>query len=141
MNQTIAQRKAVAAQRSIERAAKAARPQVRVIEAIKVGQAIRQGDIYVTRIAVLPAEAHARTNDRQLAPGTTRGSRHVVAGDVEVYTHDAGSWSRLIGPVIVASKRFRIDHPEHAAFDLPPGVYQVTFQRDFNRGGTDRVSD
>jgi hypothetical protein len=39
----------------------------------------------------------------------------------------------LLGPVIVAGGRTQIDHPEHSALDLPPGIYQTAYQMDWDR--------
>jgi hypothetical protein len=128
------------AQKQIQAAAEKARPDTRVIKKIEVGQAIRQGDIYVTRLADERVRHGGETAERQLAPGTTRGSRHCVEGNVEVYLPAAGD-GRLTGPLIVARDRFTVTHPEHAHFSLPPGAYRVTYQRDFNRQEVERVSD
>jgi hypothetical protein len=51
--------RAESAQKQIQAAAEKARPDTRVIRAIEVGQAIRQGDIYVTRLARPAARATA----------------------------------------------------------------------------------
>lgn len=127
------------AQQMIEQAGKSARPELRNIESMKVGEAIRQGDIYVRRVAAKPEHAGGATTERQLAPGTTRGSRHFVEGDVEVFEGPLSN--PLVGPTFVASKRFRISHPEHAHFSLPAGIYEVTYQRDFEREEIARVLD
>ena len=128
------------AQLKIERAAEKAVARLREIKAMEVGQAIRQGDIYVTRIDALPKPLGGVTAERQLAPGTSRGSRHCVEGEVTVYLPPAGA-DALTGPVIHALGRCTITHPEHAHFSLPPGFYQVTYQRDFGREELARVHD
>jgi hypothetical protein len=120
------------AQKQIQAAAEQACPDTRVIRTIEVGQAIRQGDIYVTRVADKRIAHGGETAERQLAPGTSRGSRHCVAGAVSVYRPVPGD-GQLAGPLIVALERFKVTHPEHAHFSLPPGTYRVTYQRDFNR--------
>ncbi|MCC6149451.1 MAG: hypothetical protein IT461_04300 [Planctomycetes bacterium] len=131
---------AAEAQFRIEQAAAEAKSGLREISRIEVGEAIRQGDIYVRRLAELPAERGKKTELRQLAPGTTQGSRHCVEGECTVYA-PAEEWDRLSGPTIEAHKSILITHPEHAHFALPAGVYQVTYQRDFAQEEIDRVED
>lgn len=131
---------AAEAQVKIEQAAAVAKSGLRGISRIEVGQAIRQGDIYVRRIASLPAQLGKETPQRQLAPGTTQGSRHCVEGECRVYG-SISAWDRLTGPIIEALSRIVITHPEHAHFALPAGIYQVTYQRDFAQEEIDRVED
>jgi len=119
----------------VEEAAKVARPEVRRVERMAISEAARQGDIYLVRIPAT-APKGAKREDHQLAPGTTQGSRHVATGDVEVFEASGvpkGSQideRALLGPVIVASGRCLVTHPEHAHVDLPPGHYQVVHQMD-----------
>lgn len=73
------------------------------------------------------------TTDSQLVPGSTIGSRHVIRaedrGFLTIYA-PSGDASPLVGPTIVATARFVLEHPEHAAHSIPAGVYQVVYQRD-----------
>lgn len=111
-------------------ATKTAKTDARVIESIKIGQAVRQGDVYLT--AIKPTKEHAKMPaylSDQLAPGNTMGSRHMISGDVKMFKDkDATVFT---GPVIVAKERFKVTHPEHAHFDMPAGTYQVTYQLDW----------
>lgn len=114
--------------------------EVRVCRRIEIGRAIHQGDCYLHRVA----EDHPRGKQlgtRQVAVGTTIGSRHIVEGDgVAVFTGaklpDGFTVPRglqesdLLGPVVVADEPFTLTHPEHAHHKLPRGVYQVTYQAD-----------
>lgn len=127
----------------IEREAKEkAVHEVRKILEIKVGQVVRQGDIYVHCVEARHARGK-KTENRQLAMGKSRGSRHVAEGTVEVFEGTtAPEWCRrgtFLGPVIVAAQPFTITHPEHAYVELPAGVYQVTHQMDARTA--DRVLD
>lgn len=101
----------------------------------------RQGDVYFTRVV----DAHPRGKElgtRQVAVGTTVGSRHVVEGAVKVFEgralpkgFTAPSWTtqaELLGPVVVADEPFALTHPEHAHHRLPAGTYQVTYQADYS---------
>ncbi len=127
------------AQRKIVDAARKSKHALRVIKRINEGEAVRQGDIYVTRLKTLPGHGNELAA-RQLAPGASRGSRHCAEGEVKIYAPPAGA-TPLTGPFIVATEGFRITHPEHAHFEMPAGVYQVTYQRDFAREGLFRVED
>lgn len=110
---------------------------------IESGSSIRQGDLYLTAIDVrLVGEPHG---SRQLAPGTTRGSRHVVEGECRVLSVDADEavavLNRLVpasrgqrhfvGPLIDADGPVTITHPEHGDRTLPAGIYLVTYQRSY----------
>lgn len=116
-----------------------AAPDLRMVRTIDVGQHVRQGDVYIERIA--PDAAHgASITDRQLAPGTTKGSRHCVDGDVRLFA-PSGEVDPLTGPIIDASERFTVTHPEHAHISLPSGRYAVTYQRDYAAEERTRVRD
>jgi hypothetical protein len=111
--------------------------EVRVIseDAMTVGKTIRQGDIYLTRIGAAPkglTPYPANESGYQLAPGSTKGSRHCVSKtNVEAFTQEKPGI--IDGPIVVAKDRFSLTHPEHAWFDLPAGTYKVTYQLDFVR--------
>lgn len=127
------------AHEAIAEAAKAPLVEHRQIAALKVGEFARQGDVYVERIAKVNSDWKATTN-RQLAPGTSPGSRHVVThGPVLFVSPEASPREttsrgvRLLGPQISAAEAFTVEHPEHAHLCLPPGDYQVSYQLDFNQ--------
>lgn len=118
----------------VEAAAQKPNEEKRVVTSIEIGCAVRQGDIYLTRIPDGAARGK-ELQDRQLAPGTSQGSRHVVAGEgVRVFAA-AGprpelARGALLGPIVVAEQTFTVTHPEHAHFELPAGTYQCSFQMD-----------
>ena len=128
------------AQKTIEKLttdAQAHTADLRMVRTIAVDQWVRQGDICVQRIS-----AHTKakpTDDRQLAPGTTKGSRHIVVGDVTIYPPIGND--PLTGPTIHAPERFTVTHPEHADVSLPSGDYAVTYQRDYAQEERARVAD
>lgn len=127
----------------VSEASQRAAPGVRVISSIKVGQVVRQGDIYIHRVG----SNHSRgavARSRQLAVGTTQGSRHVAELPAIVYEgSERPKWctGQLLGPLFVvpAGQRCVVSHPEHAHVDLPAGTYQVTHQMDART--LDRVRD
>ena len=122
----------------IREAAQLCDADTKYVRAISSGQAVRQGDVYLERIESAP-EGWAETSERQLAPGTSQGSRHVAEGQVRVLVgHDPGP---LQGPVIVARARWTLRHPEHADVSMPAGTYRVTYQRDHAAEELRRIAD
>lgn len=93
----------------------------------RTGNAVHQGDVYLLLLDKLPDNL-TKVTDRQLAPGTTKGSRHVAEGDVEIFV--ARHRSPLTGPVVRAKDTWFLRHPEHADHQLPAGDYQVIYQQD-----------
>ena len=95
-------------------------------EAASVGDYFRQGDLYIHKIA----DVSGKQIDvvRQLAPGTTKGSRHCLNHTrVKMYRrHDEDA---LDGPQIKTNEAVTIEHPEHGDVVLPPGCYAITYQR------------
>lgn len=119
--------------------------ETRVCRRIEIGAAAHQGDVYLHRVRADHPRGEA-LGTRQVAVGTTVGSRHVVEGEgVAVYAGKAFQPSQkrkelaLLGPVVVADKSFTLTHPEHAHHVLPAGTYQVTYQWDEATMG--RVAD
>ena len=102
------------------------------IHEMEVGDSVRQGDVYLTRISRLPRGAvEVKQPDRQLAPGTTQGSRHCLRSLDGVRVYHFAQPGPLDGPVIEAESDWAVEHPEHGDYVLPPGTYAVTYQRAF----------
>jgi hypothetical protein len=97
----------------------------------KVGQYIPQGDLNIWRLAELPPTAIPAAPEHQLAPGTTRGSRHCIKAEdmanVEFYRLDGAT--ALHGPVLKFHIPVTIKHPEHGDQLWPAGVVAITYQR------------
>ncbi len=114
-----------------QQAAKVAKRETqRFPEAAAPGDAVRQGDIYITLLERVPTGyVRQKKWGRQLAPGNTQGSRHVIDSSkgVVCYTHPAAS--EFDGPVLHLKQEREITHPEHGNWILPPGVYGVSYQR------------
>ena len=104
-----------------------------VVTAELLGQAdyIPQGDINIWPLEKMPPRVKATHPDCQLAPGTTRGSRHCIAaanmGKVEFFK--LSDPNPLQGPILRFSDAVRIEHPEHGDIVFPPGIYFVSYQR------------
>jgi hypothetical protein len=141
---------------AIAASAEQATPEVRHLPTMAVGEFVRQGDVYLIRIASLPPGFDRETKDRQLAPGTTQGSRHVLrdSAGLALRTRAAQAISSTlrawlakqpaigreraermipaqIGPAITSPERLLLEHPEHAHKDLPAGDYLCLYQLDF----------
>lgn len=122
----------------IEGAAKKADPTVRMIRTFPEGKHIRQGDVYLVRIKDDAKHGKVR-GSRQVAVGTTIGSRHIAEGRLTVY--ESVGFERFpaefVGPVVAAEERWTLTHPEHAHVSCPAGTYQTLYQRE----GSRRVAD
>lgn len=95
------------------------------------GDVVRQGDLY---LVCIDEAVGTETNKRQLAPGTTQGSRHVISGDcVVVAKHGKAIGDvpeELIGPSFLCKSDCTVEHPEHGHKILPSGTsWAVVYQR------------
>jgi hypothetical protein len=104
-----------------------------------VGKHVRQGDLYIIRMdpSTFDKTKYKVTQNRQLAPGSTKGSRHTVTDAVTVYAPvkeqevlRQNDGFTMLGPVVESKERFSVDHPEHAAMSCPAGTYQISYQID-----------
>jgi len=112
-------------------------PEVRLVDGQTVdmpyGKVIRQGDVYLRRLPLEQADVSQLTqrkpSDRQIAPGATVGSRHLVTNaDATIYDRQG---TELEGPIILAPNGLYLAHPKHADFDIRlPGAYECTFPVD-----------
>ena len=112
---------------------------LRVHDSLSVGQVAHQGDVYLMRVKA----NHPRGDElgtRQVAIGTTVGSRHIMVGPVRVYRGKklpkcVDQNQARLGPVVVVEHGEEdaiLTHPEHAHHCLPRarGTYQVIYQLD-----------
>ncbi len=109
----------------------------RVVPIMDVGQVVRQGDVYIHRVADGHKRGAMRRGEdaRQVAVGNTVGARHYamspsVAYDGVVAPDWCDQQTTAIGPVIASPDRWTLTHPEHAHVEFPAGTYQVTHQID-----------
>lgn len=89
----------------------------------------RQGDIYIYFIDNIPKQFTKCEFEAQLAPGTTKGSRHILSDEVAMFKNPNADV--LTGPAFTNKSEVTIEHPEHGDVILPPGNYMVTYQRAF----------
>ena len=107
-------------------------------ESMAISAWARQGDVYLTRIENFDRTGFEKTANRQIAEGSTKGSRHTVDETVTVWKNKTenktpahnGVGFLSLGPVIESKDRFHLSHPEHADLSFPGGCYQVSFQTD-----------
>lgn len=95
-----------------------------------LGDVVRQGDLYLIAIESLPTGK--KTNERQLVPGTTQGSRHVVEGNVEIVNEVRfrDIPAVLVGPAFKCNSETTVTHPEHGDKILPADtVWQCVYQQ------------
>lgn len=93
------------------------------------GGQLRQGDVLlVPTDDDLPAEARSlpRTGGRVvLAEGEATGHAHAIRGAGASLLADGDArWLRVTAPVT-------LDHEEHAAIPVGPGLYRVVIQREY----------
>lgn len=115
-----------------------------VVGTASVGDVVRQGDLYMICLKEVPDSTPSK--DRQLAPGTSQGSRHVASGRCTIrlvsdrnalaqlinrLVKSANVPPELIGPVIHCKSATTITHPEHGHKVLPAdSTWAVVYQRD-----------
>lgn len=115
--------------------------ELRFVRTVSEGDEIRQGDIYLYPVDSKPDNLKAeQALSRQLAPGESKGSRHIVDSP-SVLIFDKKDAGVLEGPTLIATERFIVTHPEHADISCPAGIYNVTYQRDHMKEELDRVRD
>lgn len=101
----------------------------------------RQGDVGFTRVEALPENAKPKRRQRGrivLAEGEVTGHAHAI-------TDTAVTWHGVDGSplqwVVVPDAPAEVTHEEHNTVVLPPGVYVVDIQRQYQRGEITRVLD
>jgi hypothetical protein len=110
---------------------------------LEPGDAYPQGDLIFWCIDKMPKKGDAYVG-RQLAPGTTQGSRHLADGNVDLYIPDEESATEILarlfpktkghtqffGPVILVTEEFTATHPEHGHRTfVGTKTYLTTYQK------------
>lgn len=98
---------------------------------LSAGDYVAQGDVMIWKLDCVPQRAREVEPVAQLAPGTTKGSRHCVRqSDLpQCRFLQLPNANELQGPIIEAKKPFTIEHPEHGDQTFPSGIWFVTYQR------------
>lgn len=104
---------------------------MREVGALSPGDFTAQGDVMIWKLDKIPPSCIASQPVRQLAPGTTKGSRHCIReSDIphcEFFV--LSNPNALQGPIIKAKHPFVVEHPEHGDQKFPAGVWAITYQR------------
>lgn len=95
------------------------------------GTSVRQGDIYITLLNNVPEDAVSIKPEAQLAPGSTKGSRHILDSLEGVTMYHPANKTVLQGPIMQLTQERIVTHPQHGHWYLPAGVYGVTYQRQY----------
>lgn len=124
---------AVEAHKEIQKTAKKNIKKLVHIKSMEINEFARQGDVYIRKIKEITGTE--KLTNYQLAPGNTKGSRHIVQNKVLIVKGYVGKEmpDDAKGPQIKSDKELRVNHPEHADFILPAGCYQVSYQYDWAR--------
>ena len=98
---------------------------------MEVNQCHWQGDVAIIRIAGVPAGCTEVKPEAQLAPGTTKGSRHILASLEGVEMYRLSNPTPLDGPIMVLKKGGEVTHPEHGNVVLleNEATYHIRYQR------------
>ena len=118
------------------------------------GDMIRQGDVMIVCLTGTKVKLGNGITDRQLAPGTSQGSRHVLEGGCEIFAaadksalirqiHKIAPATKallspdrdepLIGPIVRTKGECEITHPEHGNWRVPGGeTLAIVYQRAFS---------
>lgn len=83
----------------------------------------RHGDLLITCVAALP-EGAKRVKTKVLAEGEATGHAHRLEGHGTLYLSNGQLTLR-------ATKEAAVVHEEHARITLPPGIYEVRRQREY----------
>ena len=105
----------------------------KVVETCSINDAWRQGDIEIRFLGCeKPRFELVKTKrPKQLAPGTTKGSRHGLKGR-QIKAYQLTDANPLEGPVLHCPNGLTVPHPEHGDITLKePGWYVITYQRAF----------
>ena len=122
-------------------------PKTRVVKEerqLPYNRRFAQGDVQIQRLENCPVDESqlVETTERQLAPGTSPGSRHILRADPNIRIFRIKDAGPLDGPVFYAPEGFYLSHPTHGDADVRlPGWYPVTFQADLNQEELTRLRD
>lgn len=110
---------------------------------MQIGQFVRQGDVLVTRVSEIPAEAQEVARHGKpiiFALGEVTGHQHAIYAD-EATEHVVLEAERIVGRYARALDAVPVQHEEHTEHVLPPGCYRVGIQVEENDDGVRNVAD
>ncbi len=106
---------------------------------VPLGSIYWQGDVGFLRVT--STDAPQVPLQAQLAPGATRGSRHIINPESKCVLYRKRERDVAEGPVVEAISDLQVDHPDHGTVILPPGLYQIRYQRQIDDGQIHRMVD
>lgn len=105
------------------------------------GDTVRQGDLYICfegdslKDKLFTADVKklkkVEKPQKKLVDGNTQGSQHCLESLQGVTVYDRVDKVATDGPILVLEEPRWVTHPEHGHWQLPPGVYSITYQRAF----------
>ena len=102
-------------------------------------QQYRQGDVLLEQIPSLPDNLKRGVREEGriiVARGESTGHSHVIAdAKVQSFVDSDGNL------FLEVAEQTEVVHEEHATLTLPPGVYRITHQREYNPVEIRRVRD
>ena len=110
-------------------------------EACSVGDGVWQGDLGIEIVSAVP-EGYVlvekpKEDDKQIVPGNTQGSKHVLRSIVGVSIWRPKNWPSeigIFGPCIVAESEAVIDHPTHGEVTISAGhTILCRYQREWDQ--------
>lgn len=105
----------------------------------------RQGDVLVCGVDKLPENATEVANHTRivLAYGEVTGHAHVIASDEarEFSFTDTKADSVVRRFLKVFGRGTELRHEEHATIPLPPGIYEIIQQREYDPEAPQTVAD
>lgn len=111
---------------------------------MNIGQAVRQGDVLLVRVAALPKRAKRRTLESGLIVveyGEATGHAHTLnPNTVEAYdiVAEAGA---IVGQAFNVLETTPLTHQEHGAIVLDPGFYERWYQVEDDGESERQVAD
>jgi hypothetical protein len=105
---------------------------------------IRQGDVMVLRVDALPEKKSmmpAEGGRVVLAHGEATGHHHSFAFSdrVALFREDGAGGGLFLA--VSGDAHAMLEHQEHTALSVPPGIYRVVRQRVWSAGMARRVAD
>ena len=99
---------------------------------------IRQGDVLLVRVDAIPAGTTEEPTELPMIVkyGEATGHAHAFhSAAVKLYSSETGDrFLHILEPA-------QLQHEEHAAIDVPPGIYRLPDQVEWSNDGSDLIED
>lgn len=104
----------------------------------------RQGDVLVRKVDKIPEAAKLEPKAARvvLAYGEVTGHAHAIAQALaRAYTMEQAGIAARRFLEVVGKRGAQLRHEEHAPIALPPGLYEITIQREYSPEAIRNVAD